>query len=188
MASPVRVQVTDYGLLGGKLSSRASGAVPATKKDLVRIMRRGMGSVDDQFRRQGSMGQGDRFKQWPKTKPFGKVEPPTRTLKRTGQYLAAWRGESAGSFTYIRPLTRTLHMLEIGVDPTRFPQAKVLMANAPTRIRVTPKMRVFLGVVKGVWLKKGKTHIVIPPRPFKVSGSMVSRVSGRLIDYIVRGS
>jgi len=34
------------------------------------------------------------------------------------------------------------------------------------QINVTPKMRMFLGMDKGVWLKKSTTHITIPARPY----------------------
>lgn len=169
-----------FGIPG--MEARLRGAVPAVGKHIAAVMRKGEGSVDDQWRRQGSIGPRGGFRAWPRTKPFGNVKAPARGLKRTGQYLAAWRGEGAGSVMRIGQSA-----VAIGVDPTRFPQVRVFMADSPTSIRVTPRMRGYLGAVKGVHLRRATAVIVVEPRPFLVNPPILRRARTILVSYAING-
>jgi hypothetical protein len=180
----LKVSVVGRGPLTSKLySRRASKAVVANGSELVGAMRRGPGSVDSQFQKQGTLGRNFAFTPWPKTKPFGpKAKFQARTLKRTGRYLAAWRGEGSGSVQRITPRT-----VEIGVDSTQFPQTQVFQKRTPTGIKVTRKMRFFLGLVKGVWLKKSTQLIIVEPRAFRVNPAMILSMRRVIVDYIING-
>lgn len=150
---------------------------------VVRAMRKGDGSVDDQFRRQGAMTLSGGFQAWPKTKPFGKdAKFQARTLKRTGRYLADWRGEGAGGYHVIER-TRAA----IGVDPSVHPQVFILMGNRPHARRVTDKMRGYLAAKKGVYLKKTTQFLITEPRPFRVNPQMLRRARHTIANYVLTG-
>lgn len=151
---------------------------------VLRAMRKGDGSVDDQYRRQGAMTLSGGFQAWPKTKPFGKdAKAQARTLKRTGRYLADWRGEGAGGY----------HILErnraaIGVDPNVHPQVLILMGDSPHKRPVTKRMRGYLAARKGVYLKKTTQFLITEPRPFRVNPQMLRRARHTIANYVLTGA
>lgn len=112
---------------------------------------------------------------WLKTRAFGSdLAPagssvaPAKTLQHSGRLRRAWLGEGPGAVTRIGRRDAVFGVSGIPYAAVhRGGTGKVLTADAsiPAKIPVTPKMRVFLGVAKGVWLRKTTTHITIPRRP-----------------------
>lgn len=84
----------------------------------------------------------------------------------SGSYLAAWMGTGSGAID-----RRDDNSFTIGVSG--FPASELHRGGTTARntkagitlIFVTEKMRWFLGLVLGMWLKKTTTHIRIPARP-----------------------
>jgi hypothetical protein len=90
-----------------------------------------------------------------------------KTLQRTGSLLSAWLGTGTGSFERIEKYQASFGLTGrlAEIDDVHRGKGTAADSRVPTRIKVTAKMRFFLGFVKGVWLKKTTTHIVIPKRP-----------------------
>lgn len=132
-------------------------------------------------------------KPWKNVEAFGNVPAPVKILSRSGRLEQAW----AGGFGSITRITAT--GAEFGVSGAALPYAAVhrggsgkvttAMANRATEIRVTPKMRVFLGMAKGVWLKKDTKVIRIIPRPHATENPEVrTGITAIITNYILRGA
>lgn len=149
----------------------------------VPIIRKGEGSIEDQYRRQATIGRGGRSTAWPRPKPFGTdAKFQARSLKRTGRYLAAWLGEGPGAEVRIGA-----NSVSVGVDRSAFPQLGVLQASRPTAIKVTQNMRGYLGAVKGVHLRRSTQILIVEPRAFRTNPAMVRRARQALINYVING-
>ncbi len=121
--------------------------------------------IHDEFNREAWRPPSGAAQPWQKTGPFGNEPAPAKTLQRSGSLLAAWLG-GAGSFQRIEQQQASFGItgMVARIASVHRGQGTQADARVPTRIAVTPKMRVFLGVVKGVWLRKTTTHITIPKR------------------------
>lgn len=148
---------------------------------LPAVMRHGEGSIEDQQLRGMTMGRNGRSAHWPQPKTFGTSKPGPSHLVRRGKYLAGWLG-GTGGFTTVSD-----NSASIGVSTAAFPQVRVFQRDSPTQIKVTPKMRVYLGLNKGVWLKKSTTHLTIAPRAFSVNPVMTRRARQVLLNYVING-
>lgn len=110
------------------------------------------------------------FRAWKPVEAFGSREAPEKILDRTGALRRAWLGVGAGSLERI-----TDEMGEFGVSQLLLPYAHVhrgegedvsaAASRQPFKIRVTTKMRYYLGLTYGVWLRASTTEISIPRRP-----------------------
>lgn len=158
---------------------RAADLSPALR-EVPDVMRFGEDSVDDQWRRQTTISLTG-SQPWKPTSDFGTRKAPARTLKNRGNYLAAWRGEAAGSVTRI-----TGNSVAVGVDEKVFPQVRVFQRSGPTKQRVTRKQRFYLGMEYGVWLREGTT-LTNEPRAFRVSPGMLRRGRRLLTSYVASG-
>lgn len=149
---------------------------------LAGVMRRGPGSVADQFDRQTEMGARASIR-WRRTRAFGNRPAPSRTLHRTGALRSAWTG-GAGARTDYRP-----NGVSIGVDRVRFPQAAVFQRSGITPIPVTRKMRFALGLNPeiGVWLRASTRRLLVQGRPVSVNGVMLDRARKVVMGWYVRG-
>lgn len=142
---------------------------------------RNCASVEEQFRRQTEIGRGVTLP-WKRTRPFGTRPAPARTLHATGALEAAWTGRGAGSVVHF-----TGRSVSVGVDRVQFPQVTVFQRRSPTLIRVTPKMRMFLGMEFGVWLRSATTSITVDPRRVAINGQILDRARRIVTSYFLRG-
>lgn len=159
---------------------------------VAQAMRRGPGSVDDQFRQQSTFPRGGGRIRWKKTKPFGNRPAPAMTLVRSGGLWAAWTGRGAGSV-----MRRSARRVVIGVDSRRFPQAGRLNAfqavyskARKTGAQGKSAMHWLLGMKYGVWIsdKKLRTKgLKVMPRRVSVNPIMLKRATLRLTQYMVDG-
>ncbi len=115
---------------------------------------------------------------WARTKPFGNRKAPRKTMLGRGLYRAAWMG-GAGATERITPSS-----VQIGVDRGLFPQVRIHQSrNASTKIKATQKMRYFLGLNYGVWLKKStmKRGLIVPRRRVSVASDTRKAVAKMLV-------
>ncbi len=162
------------------VQARLANLLPAMER-LPAVMRQGPGSVADQFSQQATQSPNGRVQAWPPRVPFGTAKGGP-LLVRSGQYAAAWTGQGAGSLQLVTPTS-----CSIGVSPAAFPQAAVFQASGPTAITVTRKMRMYLGMTYGVWLRGDTMALTVPPRPVRSNPIMTRRCRQVLINYIVNG-
>ena len=129
---------------------------------------------------------------WKPVGPFGSREAPTSPLNRTGRLAAAYQGQGAGAIEEITE-KGVLWGVRGSVHPAaavhRGGGGKVLVAqaNAPERIPVTGRMRLFLGHKFGVRLKSSTMFIVIPRRPHATDNPVASTRGAALLSAHVRG-
>lgn len=131
-------------------------------------------------------------KGWRPVLPFGPNETgPMKPLVKTGAYRDAWLGQGTGA---IEEMDATSFTIGVRGFPGGGIHRGGLTARAAgesggdqvTRIRVTQKMRWFLGFAKGVWLKKSTEFITIWSRPH-ATPSLATREAMRdaLGEYLV---
>lgn len=149
-----------------------------TGRAVVARMRKGKGSVQEQFEREREETETGTRK-WKKTKPFGKMPAPDRTLHRTGALQAGWTG-GAGS---IKEVTDTA--VGIGVDGSVIPYAGIFQRNSPARWRANPnhrgeggRLKAFmkLGRAFGVWVSEEHLLSGWPIMPRRVGVGRAMRV------------
>lgn len=135
---------------------------------------------------------------WRRVEAFGS-RPGGSPLLRTGALLRAWLGTGAGGFEQFGALEASF-----GVRGSAFPGAVVHRGGAgivrtaearrDTRIRVTARMRAFLGRRYGVWLRRSTGFVRVPPRPHAtdspelatgVTADMVAHVRGEARRLVV---
>lgn len=156
------------------MAARARHPKPALEQ-FPRIMRKGVDSVDEQFRKRTTIFYGGRTKPWKARQPFG-----TTPRRGTGRYRAAWVGEGAGSVTRVDADSVT-----IGVSSAVFPQVKGLQGSKPVHRRVTPKQRAYLHTV-GVHLRRSTRFLVTEPRAVRVNSPGILRRCKRVLAaYVV---
>lgn len=161
---------------------RRMAALPgAVSTEIAQTMRTGPGSFAEQFADETTWSGASSKKAWKKTSAFGRQPPPSKTLQRTGRYRNAWLGQGAGSVFRVSG-----NDIAIGIDSSVFPQAVVFQGSSPTRQRVTPRQRVFLGMQFGVWLKVGHT-ITNTPRAVRYNHRQRGRIWATLAEYIIHG-
>lgn len=175
----VRMLVRAVGqdrLLAGP-RERLRNLTPALRRS-VAIRREGIGR---EFAQEAGVNPGGGLTRWRKTSRFGNVEPPAKTMQRSGAMLRALLGSGRGSVERY-----TEKQAEFGVDGAAFPQARILRQGG--RIRVTDRMRRFLGAVKGVHLRRSTKSIRIPARPYgSPNPATRQRINEAFRDWIVRG-
>lgn len=155
------------------------------------VMRNGSGSVSEQFRTTTYHTRGGARVSWKKTKAFGRLPAPKRTLHRTGSLEAAWTARGSGSFT-----AHTGTKVVIGVDSRRFPQADRLQSISATLTRPRKKgaqgrsrMHWFLGMRFGVWISDRRLNmgLRVDPRRLGINPEMMKRVSVAMREFIRTG-
>jgi hypothetical protein len=162
------------------IQARLANLTPATST-FPKIIRFGEGSIEDQQSKATTIGRIGRTAKWPPTRTFGNSKPGPAPLVRTGQYMSAWLG-GPGGFADV-----TATSAAVGVSTSRFPQASVFQKSVPTLIPVTPKMRIYLGLNKGVWLKRSTTFLTVWPRAFSVNPIITRRARQVLLNYVING-
>lgn len=156
---------------------RLADTTPALRAS-VRIRRE---LIRREFAQEAGINPGGGLTRWPKTSRFGGVDPPSKTMQRTGALLRALMGRGRGSFERI-----TKQQAEFGVDASAVPQARILREGGD--IRVTDRMRRYLSAVKGVHLKRSTKRLRIPSRPFGRSNPEArSRIADAFRAWVVRG-
>lgn len=166
--------------LGGYAKRAKASEWKAALHSVGKAVRQGPRGVSDQFRSGIGYFANNTAKRWAKTKAFGNVPAPTRTLIRSGAYRDAWMGRGAGAVERYAS-----GRFEFGVDPTVFPQVDVFQAQSPTRIPVTQRQRGYLGWAFEVHLRKSTKFIVVPERPVGVSAEMTARAAVAVKKYIL---
>lgn len=130
---------------------------------------------------------------WKEVEAFGSRPAPVHILSRSGRLEQAW----SGGFGSITRITDT--GAEFGVSGAAVPYAAVhrggsgavttAVASVPARIPVTQKMRTFLGLSFGVWLKSDTKVIRIPRRPHATLNPEVrTGVTAIMTNWILRGA
>ena len=179
------VRVREKRSLTAELVGMRSRSQRITRKAgvvIAGVMRNDIGRQFSQQRGYTRPGYGaGRPVPWRRSKPFGTKPAPRKTLHGRGHLRSAWQGGS-GSTLRIRR-----NRVAVGVDTTMFPQAGVFQSRTLTLIRVTQKMRAFLGMKYDVWLKKSRTFIVVHPRPVGASPDMLRRVGKVFARYVETG-
>lgn len=143
-----------------------------------RIVREGRAMVSEEFEKQSYRQPSGGFVAWDKTKPFGNREAPNKTLHRTGALRGAWEG-GAGGYEEVTRTFATFGVLGLG----RYVDAVREGANIP----VTRKMRLFLGLEFGVWMRADRKTIRIQPRrhaDLEKSVEFAERAAAILAEYV----
>ena len=107
----------------------------------------------DEFRQKAGWKNGQLVK-WPPARGF---ESSPVLLRRTGALMRLWLGSGPGAVADIRE-----NELTWGV---RGLPAYAFVMRSGARIRVTRRMRLFLGIARGFWLKLSTKVLTIPARP-----------------------
>lgn len=159
-----------------------------TREIANRVMRQGAGSVAEQRRRQATQTGAGREIPWRKTKPFGKLAAPARTLHRTGALDQQWAGVGPGAIT-----RATSTRIEIGVTGygALFQRRTAWLVKARKLARGDRRlaMQLYLGMVRGAWiseakLKQGLRNV---PRRVDVSRKMLQRTGETIMRYLPSG-
>jgi hypothetical protein len=139
------------------------------------IMRRGVGSIAEQFRRRVTLFYGGRTKKWKARQPFGNF--PTRG---TGKYEAAWLG-GAGSITQVSG-----DAVIVGVNPSLFPQVRGLQGTRTVSRKISAKQRAFFHY-KGAHLLRSTRFLRTEPRAVRAnSPGTLRRCARSLARYVAR--
>lgn len=122
-------------------------------------------------------------KRWAPVKAFGNVPENPTPLQRSGRLRASYRAAAAGGGAITVTQDGATASFSVNVPGGyaavhRGGSGKLLSGDiAPLAIQVTPKMRWFLGLVKGVWLKRSTSRIILVRRPHATSNP---KIRGRL--------
>lgn len=133
---------------------------------------------------------------WAATKPFagegtfgfGKI------LNRTGRLRDAWLGRGEGSFERVNATSASFGVtgtvgLYGSVHRGGSGEVRAAQSRIPFVQKVTPKMRVFLGLAKGVWLKKTTTELVTPRRPHAtINPEIRTRITAIFAAHVFSGA
>ena len=168
-----------------EIRERMQAPIPAGVKQALAdraIRKGGPGSIADQYARQAEMSRSV-SSMWKRTQPFGRQPAPKRTLHRSGALESAWTG-GPGAIT---DLASDPYGVAVGVDTRRFPQAAMLQRQGVTMIRVTPKMRAYVGLTFGVWFKRTTTRLKVEGRPVSMNREILGRARTILQRHYLRG-
>lgn len=146
----------------GEIAERFTDQRPLRGK-IVGIMRRGPGSISQQFAQETAILTTGARRRWAKLKPATIADRIRQghgagpILERTGAYKRAWLGQGAGAFTRI-----TRKTWAVGVNPGVFPQ-----------------VRVFQGA---------RTVRGVKPRPVRVSKQVIERSLEASLQFVATGA
>lgn len=117
-------------------------------------------------------------KRWDDVKEFGNVPANPTPLVRSGALRARYRAAAAGGGAISVTVGGGRAEMRVHVPGYgavhRGGTGKLLSGDiVPLAIAVTAKMRWFLGLSKGVWLKRDTTRILIPRRPHATSNPKI---------------
>lgn len=134
--------------------------------ELAPALRRVVGSwreqVQAEFRRGAGMTESGRLVSWPAVRRFGD-QAPGEPLVRSGALLRSYLGQGPGAVEDVGP---TAARWGISGRIARYARVhRGLEGGRPFRVHVTRRMRLFLGLVRGVWLRSTTRLLEIPPRP-----------------------
>lgn len=189
MASFVTVKV-DFSAVNAQLAGmRDRLAAPlggSAGPAVIDAMRRGPGSVEEQFKTSSEFGEGF-ITPWTPTQQFGSLAPPELTLVRSSALRDSWTGAGSGSIEALTPNT-----VEIG---SSLPIAGIFQRETP--ITVVPHtvgkrglaMQSFLWIAFRVKITAARLQqgLVIPPRRVGVGTQMVRRVIDIVTNYVAGG-
>lgn len=186
---PVRLQTPrDLPALKPILERSRRGFTGPLGQQIAAIIRRGPGSVDEQFTRQALDSAIAGRRKWDAVHDFGNRPAPSSILQRTGETRRAWGGGHPASITDIKPT-----VVSIGV---RRSLAKAVVHQHGATIRARrftasgrPAMQIFLGRTYGVWIPARRLlqGLVIPPRPVGISSTVLRRASQAIAQHIATG-
>ena len=177
-------------VIGGEIFEDLLAEVQDIRPALREWVRMRRGMINLEFLREGWFAPGGGFVPWQKTRDFGTRKAPRKTLSRTAALLRAWTGVGLGALERVTDKAATF-----GVSGLRFPYAAVHrggagevgtgIAGVPARIPVTQRMRFYLGLTFGVWLRSGKRFIEIPRRPHATNSPEArTRTTALFVDFI----
>lgn len=153
-------------------------------QEALKILRFGAKGVRAQFGDQTEY-RGNSSIPWVKGHDFGTRKAPAKTMQGSGAYRSAFLG-GAGAITEI-----TANSVRIGVNAGKFPQVRVHQGAYGSR-RIKPKqkvtsgrnkgqwkMRFFLGLTYGVWMKNSTLSkgLKLPRRRVSVSSTVRRNVA-----------
>lgn len=192
-----------YVLIPGRANARMDGirarlsaplSPPCGPVVVDSVMRRGPGSVEDQFGRSATALRSGGWWRWPPVIQFGSRAPGPSPLVQTGAYRAAWLGGSGGVSRV------SAKSVAVGVSLRRFPGASAHQKDpgATTRIRAkrmsrdgkTTAMRLYLGLTFGVWISDRKLlgeGLSVPARPVRIGRVMIERAAEFMRRYLLTG-
>lgn len=152
-------------------------------KAAVQILRFGPGGIKEQFDTSTEMRRNSVYP-WKVTEPFGN-RPGNSTPMAGGSYEQSWLGFGPGALTP----KETSNSIEVGVDTSVHPQAKIHQGNRPT-VKIKAKtpwpgrkgdwlMRGVIGMTYGLWLTIEKvrvTGMLIERRRVSISNEVLSGI------------
>lgn len=158
-------------------------------QSIAQIMRRGRGSVEEQFQRQALDSAITGKRAWAPVGDFGTRKAPSSALRRTGRLFSAWMG-GRGSIT-----RASANAVEVGVSggevPYAVPQHEGALVRAKRSTVATNRltMQEYLGYAYGVWIgaKRLLQGLRIPARPVGVSTQVLSRAGLEISNFLLTG-
>lgn len=142
------------------------------------VVKRTRAVIRREFSQGGGFNASGGVTRWARTEEFGTrpaTVPPLGGVRSS--LLQAWQGGEGGSLT-IRP-----NRIELRAG---LPYSQIQREGG--RIRVTDRMRGFVGAAFGVHFRSGKTHVVIPSRSHADARApqFVEAARGVLVDAIAK--
>lgn len=135
--------------------------------------------IDQEFEQRSWFMPGGGTRPWKPVEKFGNVPANPTPLQRSGALRAAYRAAAAGGGAISVSQDQATIEYRVNVPKPygvvhRGGSGKLLSGDiAPLSISVTPKMRLFLGLSRGVWLKKSTEKVTIERRPHATSNPKI---------------
>lgn len=174
-----------------QIETRAkAGLAGPIGRSIAEIMRRGPGSVQEQFSRQALDSVITGKRSWPAVQDFGTRAAPSSSLRRSGRLFNAWMGTDSAAITNVSPTA-----VEVGVSGEALPYVGMHMRGATIRAlhsNVATKhltMQLFLGLTYGVWISARRLlqGLKVPARPVGISRTVMQRAGTAVIRHLRTG-
>ena len=188
MASQGRVRVLDgFDDTFGRYRRRLGNVSPIGGA-IAQRMRRGVGSIEDQFNSTTELSLDGARRPWKRTRSWGKYQASGKTLRRTGALFRAWMGGTGSRQTVRKEAVAVgLHPKGIAFYGFIFQQERAMVRRVKRR-RKTQKGRirgtVTPGLLFGAFVKR---QTVLEPRPVSVNPKMLEGVGEVVTRFIARG-
>lgn len=168
-------------IVGQPLKEMSERVSPRNMGRVLRTAIKAWAAVIDQdeFGGRQWLMPGGGTQRWKDVPAFGNVPANPTPLQRTGRLRAAYKSAAAGGGTISATTEGGKVELHVNVPGGyaavhRGGTGKLLSGDiVPLAIPVTDKMRWFLGLSKGVWLKRSTKSILIPRRPHATSNPKI---------------
>lgn len=149
---------------------------------LNRIIQTQRDSVRQEFEQEAGFLASGQLVSWPAVRRFGNMAAGA-PLVRSGALLRSYLGQGPGSVEEVGETTARWGITGRVAEYARVHRG--LKNGRPFRIRVTRRMRLFLGLVRGVWLRSSTKTLKIPARPHGAwTPALQQRATTILVSYV----